>query len=565
MNKKVILAGFVLIVGASLWGAPPAPGIKKPGKRHTCSVNVPEMRRRIGALKAAKARGAPSAPPTLSNPHVIVLRVDFSNLAMTTDLTAAQTFFENMRNFYVENSFGVFVPTFTVSTGGAGTNGAFRLPGTLATYGADCGDDVACNDQKLFDDSKSKAEPAYDLTQFDHVMIYHAGNGEETTGLSNDIWSVYFPTTQTLDGKSFPGFTVVPEKEAGLFSALGVICHEYGHQLGLPDLYDVGASGGQSTVGSWDLMDYPYTGTSRADGSNPPHLGAWSKKFLGFATVQSDKGTLNLSPAETTQTAFNQIPISGANATEYFIIEYRNKNSSAAYDKGIPMSGLAVWHIDDAIALNSTVLTQNTVNTPSLSGYDHRGVELVEADGTEANPGAGDLGSNNAYVDGQTFDAPESNSFSGQPSGVTLASISGVGTNTLSVGAVFLKAAETLSVSKVINYPNPAGDVSKYPVRAGAATGTLTTLVLRLTKPVSSSTDLDLDIYSLDGERIRSVPGTGITLQSEAGGPSDDYKWVYEYDWNGKNDDGDDVVSGIYLYRFKAGGKVETGKMVIVR
>jgi hypothetical protein len=129
--------------------------------------------------------------------------------------------------------------------------------------------------------------------------------------------------------------------------------------------------------------------------------------------------------------------------------------------------------------------------------------------------------------------------------------------------AIILSAASP-GIVKVINYPNPGGSPSKYPVRAGAPAGTLTTLVLQLTGNVAQD-KLELDIYDLTGQRVRSVGGPNLALKIGNTEPSSDYKWVYEYDWNGKNDSGDDVASGVYTYRFKADDEVKTGKLMIVR
>ncbi|HRY30237.1 MAG TPA: hypothetical protein P5079_09415, partial [Elusimicrobiota bacterium] len=305
-------------------------------------------------------------------------------------------------------------------------------------------------------------------------------------------------------------------------------------------------------------------GITTADGSNPPHLDAWCKKFLGFASVQSLSGTVSHSPSETTRTGVNQLAIPVGGTSEYFLVEYRLRSSAGSYDKGLPMDGLAVWHIDDAIALNTTQLANNTVNSPSQNGFNHLGIDLVEADGTAANPQNSDLGIGDAYADGQTFAAPYSNSFSGQPSGVTIANIAGVGTASVNSSVAFIQATTALTVAKTVNYPNPAGDTKKYPVRAGAPAGTITTFVAQFSRPVESS-ELQLDIYNLRGDRIKGISGPEITLKIGAGEPSSDYKWVYEYDWNGKNDSGDEIVSGVYLYRFKAQEEVKTGKVMIVR
>ncbi|HMA76019.1 MAG TPA: M6 family metalloprotease domain-containing protein, partial [Candidatus Krumholzibacteriaceae bacterium] len=59
---------------------------------------------------------------------------------------------------------------------------------------------------------------------------------------------------------------------------IGLFCHELGHMLGLPDLYDTGPGAG---IGNWGIMgrgavDHP---------ESPAHPCAWSKQQLGWVNV----------------------------------------------------------------------------------------------------------------------------------------------------------------------------------------------------------------------------------------------------------------------------------------
>jgi len=59
---------------------------------------------------------------------------------------------------------------------------------------------------------------------------------------------------------------------------VGVDSHEFGHLLGLPDLYDY--SGNSNGVGFYSLMG---AGSWGSKGAIPVHMDAWSKYVLGFA------------------------------------------------------------------------------------------------------------------------------------------------------------------------------------------------------------------------------------------------------------------------------------------
>jgi M6 family metalloprotease-like protein len=556
MNR--CLRFFVLVVVAAGWGAVvgAVPPLRRDGvvpPKHRCRVNVAASLRHAEALRVG-GRFAPGAPPVLATPPVVVLAVDFTDTPIVNGASMA-VFFQSVRDYYLENSYGVFAPTFTITS-------TLHLPNTLAYYGADQPDGDPANYAALIADVKTAVSNAsLDLTPYVEMMIYHAGYGEESTYTGNpafdtNIWSVYYPGVQVVGGRAFNGYTVVPDRENGA-SALAVICHEYGHQLGLPDLYDTGETGGSSVVGAWDLMDYPWMGSPA--GANPPHLGAWTKKFLGFGAVRvlTSSGTVHWEPAEAVGD-FTQLNYP---SSEYFMMEHRSA-SVGVYDADLPQSagaGLAVWHVDDSIALNASILSQNAVNTPSRNGRGRAGVQMVAADGVGVS--GSDVGWNNGFTNGTIFSSPKSDLFSGAPSGLTVSNIAGVGSALASADVFFFAAGPSLGIQRVVNYPNPAGNASAYPVRTGAASGTVTTLAVFLSQPVAAD-KIKVDIFSSEGDPVRAVAGTAIHLQSVG---SADNRWVYEYDWDGRSDGGDDVAAGLYLYRFTAGGETKTGRLVIVR
>ncbi len=90
--------------------------------------------------------------------------------------------------------------------------------------------------------------------------------------------------------------------EGGLIE-IGVFCHEFGHFLGLPDLYD---TYGRTGIGYWGLMG---TGSWNTPES-PAHLCGWSKEQLGWVDV-IDIGWQELShslePVETGGAVFRLI------------------------------------------------------------------------------------------------------------------------------------------------------------------------------------------------------------------------------------------------------------------
>ncbi len=150
----------------------------------------------------------------------------------------------------------------------------------------------------------------------DHFQIVHAGgdqaDGDPQQG-EDAIWShrgnSQFDVPDGPPNNENGGFeiadtgvwvsdyTVQPEN-----GGLSVFTHEYGHDLGLPDLYDT--VGGANAVGWWSLMAQSRL-SAKGDvgiGTRPGDLGAWEKLQLGWLDYEliraGDSRTYKLGPHE---------------------------------------------------------------------------------------------------------------------------------------------------------------------------------------------------------------------------------------------------------------------------
>ena len=123
----------------------------------------------------------------------------------------------------------------------------------------------------------------------DTVIVLHAGQGEETGADPDTIWSHNWTLSgaasygdgtgsRDYDGKIINNYTIQPEysKNPGE-PTIGVFCHEFGHVLGLPDLYDTIPDKNNPTngVGDWSLMSGGSWGSG--NGSDPAPLLAWER------------------------------------------------------------------------------------------------------------------------------------------------------------------------------------------------------------------------------------------------------------------------------------------------
>ena len=130
----------------------------------------------------------------------------------------------------------------------------------------------------------------------DTFQSVHAGVGNEACSGTCDwaIWSHSWYAYYNLIGTAGPAFNMLGGIQVGESDywvgkytiqpengGVGVFAHEYGHDLGLPDLYDYY---GENGTGFWTLMS---SGSWLDDGKDTignksSHMGAWEKFQLGW-------------------------------------------------------------------------------------------------------------------------------------------------------------------------------------------------------------------------------------------------------------------------------------------
>ncbi|GAB3496941.1 immune inhibitor A domain-containing protein [Flexivirga lutea] len=303
---------------------------------------------------------------------------------------------ESFRNFYKDQSQGRFEVDTTVSDW-------VQVPYNEARYGhnpvkgdgtseaegywAFVKDSLTAWYNKQIESGKTKAQITEELKQFDtwdrydydgdgdfnepdgyidHYEALHAGEGEEAGGGAEGadaIWSHRW-AVQTGYGTSGPAgnksggvqigdtgiwvqdYTTEPEN-----GGLGVFTHEFGHDLGLPDLYDT-TNKGDNTVGFWSLMSSGSWLNHGKDaiGTTPGYMDAWSKVQLGWSdlqTVQYGKDTeVHLGPAD----------LDNRKEPQAVAVSLPDKKITTDYNT--PKSGTHEWWSGSADNLNTTLSRQ---------------------------------------------------------------------------------------------------------------------------------------------------------------------------------------------------------------
>jgi len=340
---------------------------------------------------------------------------------------------EALRNYYLSTSLGHLYVDFRVVPNEETLT--YSLPHTMLYYGDPSNrerglvvlvrDAVAAADADTIANVNFTPDYIGDTTGFDAFIVFHAGASWQSDIMWDspyDIASAFIPGGAIEYYLEHPiianagtdtvyEISIVAESQIqdGVTNGIqGLVAHEFGHMIGLPDLYDV--YGWSSGIGGWCEMSTGYwlSAAGIPAGIIPPYLSAWCRMYMGWETpiVAEDLSqaleivaaavpvdTVTYEPiVDPSDVRVVQVPI---NEHEYFLVENRQEDIDGdgivignmengviisfygEYDYLLPGSGVLIWHIDEQ-AIEERFAT-NTVNAYP----DHKGVDLEEADGIQ--------------------------------------------------------------------------------------------------------------------------------------------------------------------------------------
>ncbi len=422
----IVLLSFTLVNAV-----PPSPELLKELKENG------QLQKFVDRLVDARSRGFNVPNPSISSKDarsgqalsfdpavqdtfkVLIILADFSDQPASDGYVFAQPsdfdhlllshnefdYHYSMAEFYMDNSYGNFYIEGLVV-------GWYRMPETYAYYvdGQNGFGSYPQSADKIVEEAVLMADADVDFSEFDTdnngyidgLFLVHSGPGAEQTGSDDDIWShmggLYTPLT--LDGVTIQTYTMQPEEDGDMgLTTMGVYAHEYGHFIGLPDLYDY--DGSSAGVGDWSLMA---GGSWNFSGRYPAFMDVWCKSAVGFLTPINV--TSNMTDVELPSSYYNPVAYrvwaNGFLEDQYFLVENRQKIGN---DKGISGSGLLILHVDESIWSNDD--------------ETHPHVAVEQADGRfdlEANQNDGDGGDVWSTATQNSFDdltTPNTRTYSG--------------------------------------------------------------------------------------------------------------------------------------------------------
>lgn len=291
----------------------------------------------------------------------------------------------SVAKYFRDMSHGAFTPKFKVY-------GPVTVDQPETYYGGTREDDNSDEEPRLLvKDALKLVEDQVtedDITSFcsdgktiDCVYIVYAGLGQNDGGNGTTVWANCWTTNgATLGGKEVRWYTMsgelspvkIKDSTIPVVNGLGVICHEFSHSLGLPDMYPTAESAysDNQEMEYWDLMD---GGEYTHAGFCPTAYTAFEKEQMGW---QVDIKTLDSDASVTMQTSTEQGGtaykiVNPDNQNEYLMLECIQRKG---WNQHLFGNGLLVYHV----CLPSETLYSGT-RLNNAPGYP--GMAVVPADG----------------------------------------------------------------------------------------------------------------------------------------------------------------------------------------
>lgn len=264
----------------------------------------------------------------------------------------------SVNDFYTETSYGKLEIQGAVGTSGTGGDGWYKGTQTKQWY-------IDNGGNNLVAEAVLNADPDIDFSQFDvdgdgyvdTVLLYYPNTTfsgglwpHRSSGLNIHVDGVI------VDSYFLSGYSVDNDSHTMVIAA-----HEYGHILGLPDLYDTDYS--SNGLARWSLMANNYDDNQRVPSPDP-----WCKVQLGWVTPTVITENVNDYPIQSYEDHPEVLKVwtNGQQEDQYFLIANIQKILT---DQTRPGDGLLVVHCDDS-RTNNRDEYRKWVDVESARGLD---------------------------------------------------------------------------------------------------------------------------------------------------------------------------------------------------
>ena len=299
-------------------------------------------------------------PFSISNP-----KQAFTNMlnAVGYSPSGASGFTGSVREYFIRSSDGKYSPQFDVY-------GPVQLPHDMAFYGENDAKGLDKNPGQMIIDACNEAVNNHGLNladfpryedkdgniTLDNVCVIYSGYNEAETSTLSEIWPHQYYldvkggfslSERTVGGVALDSYMCTSELRGASgnnMAGIGTFTHEYGHVLGLPDLYDANGSKDGTVItepGDWDIMS---SGNYLNSGNTPPSYSAIERWWLDWIKIYYlDSGKNVIPPIISSAEHKAYIVETPTEEYEFFILEVRNKEG---WDSELPGEGMLIYHID---------------------------------------------------------------------------------------------------------------------------------------------------------------------------------------------------------------------------
>ena len=395
--------------------------------------------------------------------YVLALKIDFADMPGRREGAAFDRYLfategVSLKTYYRENSYGQM----DIQPGPMGGvlpkgNTWIRAKKPMTYYGE--GIRILDRYRELVREACEAVDAIVDFSQYDrdsdgivdHIILIHSGNDQASTGVIDyDIQSLLIPAVNAVyDGVRVNTAAVVAEEPDFEHPHLGIYFHEFFHDFGAPDVY--GFDFIDARDHKWGLMSQfgPYQGPAElglGNGLQPSHITGYLKWDFDARPQNGRLGWIQ--PVQITQNQKIDVhsfeigpktnklfkidvhssatPVRGE-ATEFFLIENRNKTSGAIFDTYLPESGILIWHIDETrpyplgtFDASQQIWLEDPADPEHLGTYEQDDVALIDVQTITD-------GAAYSLDDGQTAftpgTVPNSNANDGTVTGISITNI----------------------------------------------------------------------------------------------------------------------------------------------